>query len=174
MSDNKKMYFPITPEKFKEMVDNGEINLKDMTKKTDASEEEKKPSFIEKAKSFAKSMISRGIDDKKCNQKTKELRMLSCHGDPSKNIPPCPKRKGSTKFQDSFYCGACGCGDKKMTQLINIMVDGKETYSKLDYPTVQCPLKMPGFSNYKINDYNSRKKMIEKDLSLEYVIENSK
>lgn len=172
--NDKKIYFPLSPKEYKEMIDKQEINLKDTNNKNINPEEQKIPTIIDKAKSFTKSMISRGITDKKCTKETKELRMISCHGDTTKNIPPCDKRKGSTKFQDSFYCGACGCGDKKGTQLINIMVDGKETYSKLDYPIVQCPLKMPGFSNYEINHYNSRKDMIEQHLTKEYVIKHSK
>ena len=44
-------------------------------------------------------------------------------------------------------CGGCGCGDRKGTWLIS---DADE-YSKLDYPSLQCPLKMPGFSNYEMS-----------------------
>ena len=38
-------------------------------------------------------------------------------------------------------------------------------YSKLDYPHLNCPMKMPGFSNYdpnyKPNDIKTRKEQIE-------------
>ena len=53
----------------------------------------------------------------------------------------------------------CGCGDKSSTWLIS----NDKDYSKLDYPKLNCPLKMPGFSNYEITplDTDERKKRIE-------------
>ncbi|HAW82352.1 MAG TPA: hypothetical protein DCX27_23210, partial [Balneola sp.] len=47
-----------------------------------------------------------------------------------------------------YYCGGCGCGDRKATWLNG----SEDEYSKLDYPKLECPLKMPGFSNYAISD----------------------
>lgn len=107
---------------------------------------------------FAASLASRGISDTKIDLPTKQLRVLSCFGD--ETIRPCSFLKKSKK-QNHYYCGRCGCGDHKHTWLIK---DGNE-YSKLDYPTLNCPIKMPGFSNYDPNFYVSeekeRKKTIE-------------
>lgn len=132
--------------------------------------------MLQKVASYGKSMVSRGLKNKKAEENTKNLRSVSCHG--SSTISCCSERKQSQKFDNSFYCGACGCGDKKGTQLINLMVDGKEQYSKLDYPTVTCPLKMPGFSNYIPSEEgvseNSRKKEIEILFGIDYIEQNSK
>lgn len=136
-------------------------------------EQPKTPGFFEKVKSFSKSMISRGINNKKCSEETKSLRFLSCHGKSEIGLAPCEHRKGSVKFQGSFFCGGCGCGDKRTTQLVNITQDGSESYSKLDYPTVNCPLNMPGFTNYSSSEHK-RKKMIESELGIEYIKQNSK
>jgi len=136
-----------------------------------------KPSnILEKAKSFATSMVSRGVSDKKCEEDTKLLRILSCHGD-GESIAPCSERKNSTRYSESFYCGACGCGDKKSTQLVNITINGKSEYSKLDYPKVSCPLKMPGFTDYTPTEQgvsdNYRKKDIETRYGIEYIKQHS-
>jgi hypothetical protein len=134
--------------------------------------------IVQKAAALAASIKSRGLTNKKSSPETKSLRQLSCHGDDS--LPPCSQRKESEKFPNSFYCGACGCGDKQGTQLIDLTVDGKENYGKLDYPKVWCPLTMPGFQPYipSANDppevQNSRKKEIENRFSIEYITEKSK
>lgn len=112
--------------------------------------------------SFATSMISRGMTNKKTNRPTKRLRVLSCFGDQSigGNIKPCEGLMSSNVEKDKFYCGKCGCGDKKRTWLTK---DGDE-YSKLDYPKLNCPLHMPGFTNYnpsETGDQNQRKLQIE-------------
>lgn len=105
------------------------------------------------------SIASRGLMGKKADPSVKKLRVLSCFG--NTDIPPCEHLKKSEKY-DSHYCGGCGCGDKPHTQLL---INGKE-YSKLDYPYLTCPLKMPGFSDYdpaspkEVSD-NSRKSLIE-------------
>ena len=134
-------------------------------------------SLLEKAANLARSVVSRGITNKKAPQETIELRHLSCHGDGSL-LPPCSERRDSEKVPGSFYCGACGCGDKKTTQLINLTINAKENYSKLDYPTVSCPLKMPGFSTYVPSEdgvsENNRKKEIETRLGIDYTTKNSK
>lgn len=107
---------------------------------------------------LAASLASRGLKGIKTDIKTKQLRVLSCFGD--ENISACPYLKNSKK-EGQFYCDKCGCGDRKHTWLI------KESgeYSKLDYPTLNCPIKMPGFSNYDPNYYDKavaeRKKTIE-------------
>tara|TARA_R110000824_G_scaffold15830_8_gene66379 strand:- start:4692 stop:5210 length:519 start_codon:yes stop_codon:yes gene_type:complete len=113
-------------------------------------------------KSFAISMASRGITNKKVDIPVKKLRVLSCFGD-QKDIPPCP-HLAQSKTEGKSYCSGCNCGDRKRTWLVS---EGEE-YSKLDYPKLNCPLKMPGFTNYKSYEDggNERKKTIE-----EYTIE---
>lgn len=146
---------------------------------TQSSDEKfvEKTNIIQKAKSFGQSVASRGLTNKKANEETKALRNLSCHGLEELGLAPCADRKNSAKFENSFYCGACGCGDKKMTQLVTLMVDGKEQYSKLDFPKVSCPLKMPGFTNYHPSEEgvseNSRKKTIEDRYGIDYIKEHS-
>ena len=106
----------------------------------------KNSSMREKAgmvKNFAKSMISRGLKNKKIDEATKQLRIISCFGDNDELIPCEYLRKSKT--DGKFYCGGCGCGDSKRTWLQG---DGEE-YSKLDYPKLHCPLQMPGFTNYE-------------------------
>ncbi len=132
-------------------------------------------SLFKKAKSFTEAMVSRGLDDKKASPETISLRVLSCHGNPDKNLPPCPKRIDSNKFANSHYCGACGCGDKQLTQLTPFENGGKMVeYTKLHYPKVTCPLEMPGFTNYKSNaesakTANDRKQFIEFNESVDYI-----
>jgi hypothetical protein len=134
--------------------------------------------MMQKAASMATSVASRGLSNTKTNEETKHLRKLSCHGDG--NIPPCSQRKSSEKFKESFYCGACGCGDKQGTQLIDLTIAGKENYGKLDYPQVWCPMNMPGFQPYKSTSedplelLNYRKKDIENLFSIEYITDKSK
>ena len=101
-----------------------------------------------KVASFAKAVASRGITNKKTDVFTKKLRVISCFGDSciSGELPPCEHLKNS-KAAGKFYCGGCGCGDRKATWLVS---DAKE-YSKLDYPNLSCPLKMPGFTDYEIS-----------------------
>jgi len=144
----------------------------------DEKQEMKPQSFLSKAKSYAEAVVSRGLNDKECSPETKQLRLMSCHGDGTETLPPCADRKNSNKFEGSFFCGACGCGDKKSTQLINITVNGEKQYSKLDYPKVSCPLKMPGFTDYQPSQSgvseNFRKKEIETRYSVEYITEHSK
>ena len=101
---------------------------------------------IEMAQSFISAIASRGTSNNKVNVPLKQLRVLSCFGNKDKGgqLPPCEfLRKSST--EGKFFCGGCGCGDKPLTWL---MGEGEE-YSKLDYPKLNCPLQMPGFTNYK-------------------------
>ena len=98
------------------------------------------------AQSFISAIASRGTSNNKVNVPLKQLRVLSCFGNKDKGgqLPPCEfLRKSST--EGKFFCGGCGCGDKPLTWL---MGEGEE-YSKLDYPKLNCPLQMPGFTNYK-------------------------
>jgi len=108
-------------------------------------------------KSFALSMSSRGLNNKKVDIPVKQLRVLSCFGD-NIDIPKCPYLRNSST-EGKFYCGKCGCGDKERTWLLS----ENEEYSKLDYPSLSCPEKMVGFSNYVPYEDgdNIRKKQIE-------------
>ena len=113
-------------------------------------EEIKKENFItEKAsmvQNFASAIVSRGISNEKVSIPVKQLRVLSCFGNMKQGgeLPPCEHLKPSVTT-GKFFCGGCGCGDRKGTWLVS---EGNE-YSKLDYPKLSCPLQMPGFSNYK-------------------------
>jgi hypothetical protein len=106
--------------------------------------------------SLAMSLASRGLHDSKTDIVTKKLRYISCFG--YEDISPCPKLKKSSK-SNYHYCGGCGCGDHSHT----LLVRGSGEYSKLDYPILNCPLKMPGFSNYDLNSVENkeRKEKIE-------------
>lgn len=123
--------------------------------------------FVQKAKSFAQSMASRGVKNNKASPDTISLRVLSCHGNDELGLPACPKRMDSAKYTGSYYCGACGCGDKQLTQLTSFNDNGKLVeYTKLHYPKVTCPLQMPGFTNYQScaennKTANDRKMFIE-------------
>lgn len=107
---------------------------------------------------YAMSVASRGFKNKTIDVQTKQLRVLSCFG--HEEISPCPylKRSGQSPYH---YCDKCGCGDKKGTWLLK---NGNE-YSKLDYPVLNCPMKMPGFTNYDPNfntkEIESRRNEIE-------------
>ncbi len=137
----------------------------------------KDPSLIDKAKSLAQAITSRGLSNNKASPETIILRDLSCHGDINGTLLPCSERRDSEKYPGSFYCGSCGCGDKKMTQLVNLSINGKTQYSKLDYPKVSCPLKMPGFTDYVPSEdgvsENNRKKEIESRYGIEYIKQQS-
>ena len=97
---------------------------------------------------FAASIASRGLNNKSTDLPTKQLRVLSCYG--HKDIGPCPHLAKSS-HSNYHYCSGCGCGDKKHTWLMR----GDGEYSKLDYPTLNCPMHMPGFTNYDPNFYNN-------------------
>jgi len=126
-----------------------------------------KQNIIDKAKSFTQSVASRGVKNNKAPEETVTLRQLSCHGDESLGLPPCPHRIDSQKFTGSHYCGACGCGDKQITLLTSVTINGKMLdYTKLHFPKVTCPLQMPGFTNYQScsqneKTANDRKQFIE-------------
>lgn len=101
---------------------------------------------ISMASSFAKAIASRGFMNNKVSRPVKQLRVLSCFGNKERGgeLPPCEHLKASAT-PGKFFCGGCGCGDKPSTWL---MAEGEE-YSKLDYPKLNCPLNMPGFTNYE-------------------------
>jgi hypothetical protein len=116
------------------------------------------------AKSFASSVVSRGIANKKTDKLTKQLRVISCFGNEhlGGELPPCEHLKNS-KTEGKYVCGGCGCGDKKNTWLLS----EEEEYSKLDYPKLTCPLKMPGFSNYKEDDSSEETEQITRKYYIE-------
>jgi len=95
--------------------------------------------------SFASAITSRGFNNEKVTIPMKQLRVISCFGNKDQGgvLPPCEHLKESST-PGKFFCGGCGCGDRKATWLI---ADDTE-YGKLDYPRLNCPLQMPGFSNY--------------------------
>jgi hypothetical protein len=109
---------------------------------------------------FAASLASRGLTNTKTDIPTKQLRILSCFGGGTLTTT-CPFLKQSDVDSTKHYCGGCGCGDKPHTWLMAESTD----YSKLDYPLLNCPMKMPGFSNYDPNfkpiEVKLRKEMIE-------------
>lgn len=179
--ENQKDNDSLDPKK-KELLDRANKKYSQFLEKIQPQKDEKvkikQSNIIDKAKSFASSMISKGLDEKKAPEETKALRILSCHGDGTDQLLPCSERQNSKKYEGSFYCGACGCGDKQRTQLVNITINGeKNDYSKLDYPKVSCPLKMPGFTDYipyQIGvSENKRKKEIENRYGVEYIKEQS-
>ncbi len=103
-------------------------------------------------------IASRGLTNKHIDLPTKQLRTLSCFG--TTDIPACPNLHQSKKSK-YYYCSGCGCGDKQNTWLLK----EPNEYSKLDYPVLNCPLHMPGFTNYDPNYTNpkikDRKEKIE-------------
>lgn len=115
--------------------------------------------MLTKIMSFAMAIASRGLTNKKVEIETKQLRYLSCYG--NGEISPCSYLKKSQK-SDFYYCDKCGCGDNSLTWLVK----NPGEYSKLDYPDLNCPIKMPGFSNYDPNFFDrsnkQRKEEIEK------------
>lgn len=138
-----------------------------------------KQGLLGKAKTFSQAVISRGLNNQKAPDATYSLRVLSCHGKEEDQLPPCPFRKNSENYPGSHYCGACGCGDKPLSQLSPYMQKDKlQEYTKLHFPRVTCPLEMPGFSNYKANidsqkTANPRKVMIELQKTVDHIKANS-
>jgi len=124
-----------------------------------------KPGALSMMKSFAISMASRGLKNNKVPKPEKQLRVLSCFGNENTGgeLPPCEYLRESTT-EGKYYCGGCGCGDRKGTWLV---ADGDE-YSKLDYPRLNCPLQMPGFTNYQPSTPDEA----EEPVTRRYFIEN--
>lgn len=100
--------------------------------------------MIKKMILLAMELATKDLSKKRIDVETKQLRVLSCFG--HENIGPCPKLQKS-KNSEYYICGGCGCGDNKETWLTK--KDGD--YAKLDHLFVNCPLKMPGFTNYDPN-----------------------
>ncbi len=108
------------------------------------SEPVKTPSFVDKVKNLGKSVASR-VTQGKASEDLIKLRVLSCHGDGE--VVPCPYRSASNTREGAYFCTACGCGDKPRAFLND--PDDSGAYTKLDYPWVSCPVRMPGFGDYK-------------------------
>ncbi len=100
---------------------------------------------------LAMALATRDFSRKHIDEETKQLRVLSCFG--NTNLSPCPNLQKSKK-SDNFYCNGCGCGDSKETWLI----PKSKEYSKLDQLFLNCPLKMPGFSNYDPNFFKEKQR----------------
>tara|TARA_Y100000592_G_C5310408_1_gene239822 strand:- start:68 stop:658 length:591 start_codon:yes stop_codon:yes gene_type:complete len=117
------------------------------------------------AKSFLTAMASRGFSNNKTDPYVKKLRVVSCFGNVHAGgiLPPC-EHLSESQTKGKYFCGGCGCGDRKATWLIA----ESDEYSKLDYPKLECPLNMPGFSNYK----ESRPEEGISPVSRRYFIEN--
>lgn len=115
--------------------------------------------------SYASALASRGFNNKKVAEPTKQLRVLSCFGNQHLDgeLPPCQHLQQS-KTPGKHYCGGCGCGDRDATWL----VAEPEKYSKLDHPSLACPLMMPGFTNYKASEPDES----EQPITRKYYIEN--
>tara|TARA_Y100001937_G_scaffold105024_1_gene145526 strand:+ start:1373 stop:2032 length:660 start_codon:yes stop_codon:yes gene_type:complete len=126
------------------------------------------PSFGRKIANFTKAMASRATKGKASEQIVK-LRQLSCHG--NGDIPPCPYRGNSTVREGFYFCTACGCGDKPMTWLNDAFNEG--SYTKLDYPWVSCPVRNPGFGDYKSYDVETEedKKPLKEGMNRKKIIE---
>ena len=132
---------------------------------------------IARAWQVADSMMSRGLNNAKIPEEIKDIRSISCHGSEELGIPPCEHRIPSRKYEGSYYCEACNCGDFMHTQLTNI---DENHYSKLDYPRITCPIGMPGFTNFiplsvegKIDSSpkSKRQGLIEETFGVEYLKE---
>lgn len=104
----------------------------------------KGPSFTRKVKNLGKALASR-VTQGKADDNLIKLRVLSCHGDDE--MVSCPYRSASNVREGAYFCTACGCGDKPAAFLND--PDNSDTYTKLDYPWVSCPVRMPGFGDYK-------------------------
>ena len=129
----------------------------------------KKESMLKKGigmvQNYASAVASRGIKNTKADKVTKQLRVLSCFGNThlGGELPPCQYLERSQTV-GKHYCGGCGCGDRKATWL---MAEG-ESYSKLDFPKLACPLTMPGFTNYKPSEPDEA----EEPITRKHYIEN--
>ena len=94
--------------------------------------------------SYAAAMASRGLSNNKIDKKTKQLRVLSCMG--KGELPPCEYLRKSKVNDEKNFCGGCGCGDRSATWLMSDSDD--------------CPLNMPGFSNYESSSPDEAKEPI--------------
>lgn len=134
----------------------------------------KQPSLGQKVKNFTKAVASR-VTQGKADDAIVKLRQLSCHG--NDEIPPCPYR-GDSEVRDGYhYCTACGCGDRPATWLNN--PEDSEAYTKLHYPWVSCPVRNPGFGDFKSfdiedkNEFGDKKEGMERKKIIEAYLKSS-
>lgn len=99
-----------------------------------------RPSWTNAA-SFIKSLKSRGLANHRVPLPVLQVRRQSCGLEGSTTCPALRTSRDGT----THYCGECGCGDTPLAQL-----DGPG-YTKLDYPYLECPRGMPGFSNGRMD-----------------------
>ena len=109
---------------------------------------EKAEEWVAHASSFSKAAFSRGLFSKKCSPEDRNLRNIACFGldlSGKRVKPACP---WLAKSQSGHHlCSACGCGDRKVARLDNGPNDPSDAYVKLDYPYLECPRRLPGFTN---------------------------
>lgn len=111
------------------------------------------------AESFYKSASSR-VKEGKVSKEIKSLRILSCHGinEEGKQVRPACHARLYSPTKKFFACNLCGCGEREIARISsfnskeNQPTFNEDEYIKLDFPTLQCPRKMPGFSNFEGND----------------------
>jgi hypothetical protein len=106
------------------------------------------PALATRAVQYLRSLLSRALAagglGARVHPTAKEARRISCNGVEGA-LDPCEHRLPSAACPGSFICGACGCGDNR-----SVLVGGDvPPYEKLDYPHLVCPVRMPGFSNYR-------------------------
>lgn len=100
------------------------------------------------------SLLSRGVRGHRVTEDEKRIRQVSCFG--LGDIGPCESLGDGPEGK---HCTGCGCPLVAENALIR--PDGK--YSKLDYPVLNCPRRMPGFSNYEPSRRGEdRKRTIER------------
>lgn len=129
-----------------------------------------KAGFVQKAKNMAKSYASKGLSGKKADEETVELRNMSCHGLSDIGLAPCEFRGTSEENPGRNYCLECGCGDRQATWLNALE---KDEYTKLHFPKVSCPLKMPGFTDYiPVDGETEERKTHYSNFERKKVIEN--
>jgi hypothetical protein len=135
--------FPIVPSMKSERYIGTEPTSAPENSKTETSPR-KGPTWTRKVTNLGKAVVSRVVQGK-ADDKLIKLRVLSCHGDDE--MVACPYRSASNTREGAYFCTACGCGDKPAAFLND--PDNSDTYTKLDYPWVSCPVRMPGFGDYK-------------------------
>lgn len=99
----------------------------------------------EKAESFLRAAASKLLAA--VSPFDRGLRQQACFGetlDGDRVGPRCQLLKEGVR---GFYCGACGCGERKLAIIGTLTKKGVGEPSKLDFPDLQCPLEKEGFSN---------------------------
>lgn len=100
----------------------------------------------EKAVSLAKSLGSWFKWDG-LSEKDRNLRQIACFGETMSGERVGPSCQMLGKSETSYHCTACGCGSTELSKLGDLSTKGREGYSKLNYPHLECPLAKEGFAN---------------------------